>query len=121
MEQSDAASPASVNTPAGVNIQASSSVRRHDKYERLIALTQQIPAIPTAVAHPCDESSLRGAVEAAEAGIIVPILAGPAGKIRATAEKAGLNIAPTKSSTRRTATAPPRRRCFWYGRAGPSC
>jgi phosphotransacetylase len=88
MEQSDAASPASVN------IQTGSSARRHDKYERLIALTRENPAIATAVAHPCDESSLRGAVEAAEAGIIVPILAGPAGKIRATAEKAGLNIAP---------------------------
>ena len=46
------------------------------------------------MAHPCDKSSLRGAVEAAEAGIIVPILVGPAGKIRAVAEKAGLNIAP---------------------------
>jgi phosphotransacetylase len=88
MKQSDAASPASVN------IQTGSSARRHDKYERLIALTRENPAIATAVAHPCDESSLRGAVEAAEAGIIVPILAGPAGKIRATAEKAGLNIAP---------------------------
>jgi len=94
MKQSDAASPASVNTLAGVNIQAGSSVRRHDKYERLIALTREIPAIPTAVAHPCDESSLRGAVEAAEAGIIVPLLTGPAEKIRATAEKAGLDIAP---------------------------
>jgi phosphotransacetylase len=94
MKQSDAASPASVNALAGVNIQASSSARRHDKYEHLIALTRENPAIPTAVAHPCDESSLRGAVEAAEAGIIVPILTGPAGKIRATAEKAGLNIAP---------------------------
>jgi phosphotransacetylase len=88
MKQSDAASPASVN------IQTSSSARRHDKYERLIALTRENPAIPTAVAHPCDESSLRGAVEAAEAGIIVPLLVGPAEKIRAVAEKAGLNIAP---------------------------
>jgi phosphotransacetylase len=88
MKQSDAASPASVN------IQTSSSARRHDKYERLIALTRENPAIPTAVAHPCDESSLRGAVETAEAGIIVPILVGPAERIRAVAEKAGLNIAP---------------------------
>ena len=40
------------------------------------------------------KSSLRGAVEAAEAGIIVPILVGPAERIRAVAEKAGLNIAP---------------------------
>jgi phosphotransacetylase len=88
MKQSDAASPASVN------IQTGSSARRHDKYERLIALTRENPAVPTAVAHPCDESSLRGAVEAAEAGIIVPILVGPAEKIRAVAEKAKLNIAP---------------------------
>jgi phosphotransacetylase len=88
MKQSDAASPASVN------IQTGSAARRHDKYERLIALTRENPAIATAVAHPCDESSLRSAVEAAEAGIIVPILTGPAGKIRATAETAGLNIAP---------------------------
>jgi phosphotransacetylase len=71
-----------------------SPARRHDKYERLIALTRENPAIPTAVAHPCDESSLRGAIEAAEAGIIVPLLVGPAEKIRAVAEKAGLNIAP---------------------------
>ena len=75
-------------------IEAGSPARRHDKYERLIALTRENPAIPTAVAHPCDESSLRGAVEAAEAGIIVPILVGPAERIRAVAEKAGLNIAP---------------------------
>jgi phosphate acetyltransferase len=74
------------------NVQTGSSPRRHDKYERLITLTRENPAIPTAVAHPCDDSSLRGAVEAAEAGIIVPILVGPAEKIRAVAEKAGLNI-----------------------------
>nr|WP_267133622.1 bifunctional enoyl-CoA hydratase/phosphate acetyltransferase [Skermanella mucosa] len=80
--------------PASANTQAGSSARRHDKYERLIALTRENPAVPTAVAHPCDESSLRGAVEAAEAGIIVPVLVGPAEKIRAVAEKAGLNIAP---------------------------
>ncbi|GEO40064.1 phosphotransacetylase [Skermanella aerolata] len=93
MKQSDDASPASVNTPVNVNIHASLPARRHDKYERLIALTRENPAIPTAVAHPCDDASLRAAVEAAEAGIIVPILTGPAVKIRATAEKAGLNIA----------------------------
>jgi phosphotransacetylase len=75
-------------------IEAGSLARRHDKYERLIALTRENPPVPTAVAHPCDESSLRGAIEAAEAGIIVPILVGPAERIRAVAEKAGLNIAP---------------------------
>jgi phosphotransacetylase len=68
--------------------------RRHEKYERLIARAKSIPAIATAVAHPCDDSSLRGAVEAAEAGIIVPILVGPESKIRAAAEAGGIDIRP---------------------------
>ena len=42
--------------------------------------------------HPCDETSLRGAIEAAEAGIIVPILVGPTAKISAVARAHGLNI-----------------------------
>ena len=62
------------------------------KYERLIARAKQVPAATTVVAHPCDESSLRGAVEAAEAGIIVPILVGPAEKISAVAREHGLEI-----------------------------
>ncbi len=67
-------------------------VRRHAKYKRLIARAKELPPVPTVVAHPCDETSLRGAVEAAEAGIIVPILVGPEGKIRDAAEKADLDI-----------------------------
>jgi len=62
------------------------------KYERLIAAAKAISAVSTIVVHPCDESSLRGAVEAAEAGIIKPVLVGPAAKIRGTAAKYGLNI-----------------------------
>ena len=62
------------------------------KYERLIAAARAIPAVSTVVVHPCDESSLRGAVEAADAGVIEPILVGPAAKIRDTAAKYGLNI-----------------------------
>ena len=79
----------------------------HAKYERLIARAKEVPAVATVVVHPCDETSLRGAVEAAEAGIIVPILVGPAAKITAVAREHGLDIAASKSSTRRTAT--PRR------------
>jgi phosphate acetyltransferase len=66
--------------------------RRHEKYERLIERAKAIPPIPTAVVHPCDETSLAGAVEAAEAGIIVPTLVGPERKIRAAAEAARLDI-----------------------------
>jgi phosphate acetyltransferase len=65
----------------------------HSKYERLIARAKEVPAATTVVVHPCDESSLRGAVDAAEAGIIKPILVGPAAKIAATAGQFGLDIA----------------------------
>ncbi len=64
----------------------------HEKYNRLIAAAQAYPPVPTIVAHPCDESSLRGAVEAAEAGLIAPILVGPQMKIAANAKAAGLDI-----------------------------
>jgi len=67
---------------------------KHDKYDRLIAACKELPPTPTAVAHPCDDSSLKGAVEAAKLGLIAPILVGPADRIRAVAAKAGLDISP---------------------------
>jgi len=63
------------------------------KYERLIARAKQSTPAPTIVVHPCDETSLRGATEAAEIGLIAPILVGPAAKIRAVAKEHGLDIA----------------------------
>ena len=68
--------------------------RRHEKYERLVAACRSIAPVPTAVAHPCDATSLGGAVDAARQGFIAPILVGPAARIRAVAEEAGLDIAP---------------------------
>ena len=66
--------------------------RKHEKYERLIARCKALTPVPTAVAHPCDESSLKGAVEAAELGILQPILVGPRDKIEAVAAQFQLNI-----------------------------
>jgi phosphate acetyltransferase len=63
------------------------------KYERLIARAKEVPPATTIVAHPCDETSLRGPVEAAQAGLIVPILVGPAKKISAVAREHGIDIA----------------------------
>jgi phosphate acetyltransferase len=63
------------------------------KYDRLIAAARAVPPAPTIVVHPCDETSLRGAVESAQAGIIRPILVGPDQKIRDTAAKHGLDVA----------------------------
>jgi phosphate acetyltransferase len=73
---------------AGSDVRA----RKHDKYERLVARAKEIGSVPTAVAHPCDETSLRGTVEAAEAGMITPILVGPEAKIRSVAEQFKLDI-----------------------------
>jgi phosphate acetyltransferase len=64
----------------------------HAKYERLIARAKLVPGATTIVVHPCDETSLRGAMEAAEAGIIVPLLVGPKAKIAATAEQFKIDI-----------------------------
>jgi phosphate acetyltransferase len=66
---------------------------KHEKYQRLIARTRTLEPVPCAVVHPCDESSLRGALEAAEARLIVPILVGPEKRIRAVASDYRLNLA----------------------------
>ena len=62
------------------------------KYDRLIAAAKAVPPVPTVVVHPCDETSLRGAVDAAEAGIIRPVLVGPASKIASAAARHNINI-----------------------------
>jgi phosphotransacetylase len=55
------------------------------KYERLLARCRTLDPVPTAVAHPCDSSSLAGALDAATQGLIAPILVGPEAKIREVA------------------------------------
>src|SRR5262249_16255797 len=62
------------------------------KYERLIAAAKSVPSAKAVVVHPCDETSLRGAVEAAEAGLIDPFLVGPEAKIRRVAREQKINI-----------------------------
>jgi phosphate acetyltransferase len=62
------------------------------KYDKLIALAKQVPPANTVVAHPCDETSLRGPCEAAELGLITPILVGPAEKIVALANQHRIDI-----------------------------
>jgi phosphate acetyltransferase len=57
--------------------------RAHEKYERLIAAAKALPRLKVAVAHPCDTASLGAALDAADLGLIEPILVGPAAKVRA--------------------------------------
>jgi phosphate acetyltransferase len=65
---------------------------KHDKYERLIRAAQSQSAITVAVAHPCDDVSLHGAVEAARLRLIEPILVGPTARIHDIAARAGLDV-----------------------------
>ncbi len=64
----------------------------HEKYQRLIDAATEVGAVATAVAHPCDEVSLKGALEAARLRLIDPILVGPAARIAEVARQYGLNI-----------------------------
>lgn len=65
----------------------------HTKYDRLIAAAAKNAPTITVVAHPCDETALRGALEARDQGLILPVLVGPRAKIRAAAEAHGLDLA----------------------------
>lgn len=58
----------------------------------LLSLGDDLPAVRCAVVHPCDAESLRGAVEAAQRGVIDAMLIGPEDRMRAVAEEAGLDL-----------------------------
>lgn len=62
------------------------------KYERLLERCAKMDPVPTAVAHPCEETALAGPIEAARKGLITPILVGPADKIEAVAKSSGIDL-----------------------------
>jgi phosphate acetyltransferase/phosphate butyryltransferase len=68
-------------------------LKDHDGYRRLMERTSNGAPEPTAVVHPCSVAALSAAIEAAEAGLIAPILVGPEAKIRPAAEEAGKDLA----------------------------
>lgn len=63
-------------------------------FEQLLLRCESIAAVPTAVAHPCDASSLAGAVDAARQGLISPVLVGPEHRIRSVADAENIDITP---------------------------
>jgi phosphate acetyltransferase len=75
-------------------------IRSNERYERLLRHAQSLPPVTTAVAHPCDEISFQGAVEAARLGLIAPSWAGRPDRTHGIAERAGLDISgfPLKAS-----------------------
>lgn len=62
------------------------------QYARLIAATEALAPVRTAVVHPCDALSLTGALDAAEQGIILPVLVGPKDKIEDAARQADRSL-----------------------------
>ena len=62
------------------------------KFDELLKRCEDLEPIPTAVAHPCEATALAGAIEAAEHGLIKPILVGPDAKIRAIAKEAKIKL-----------------------------
>jgi phosphate acetyltransferase len=71
---------------------AGKPVPRHEKYQRLVEAAQKLPPVTTAVAHPCDDVSLQGAIEAHRLGLITPVLVGPGERIRDVASRSELNM-----------------------------
>jgi len=68
------------------------SVQTHDKFEAFVRRAKPARPVSTAVAHPCSDAAIRSAIEAAQEGMIEPILVGPLDKIRASAEAAGVDL-----------------------------
>jgi phosphate acetyltransferase len=66
------------------------------KYEQLLERCRGLEPVPTAVVHPCEQTALAGALEAAEKGLIAPILVGPAKKIAEIAAQGGLSLGTTR-------------------------
>ena len=65
---------------------------RQARYDHLISITKGLSPIAMAVVHPCDRESLKGAVMAKNAGLIVPLLIGPLTKLHALAEEIGISL-----------------------------
>lgn len=63
------------------------------RLEQLLAQARRRAPLRTAVVHPVDTVSLRGAIEAERAGLIVPVLVGPHKRIRAAAHAAHIDLA----------------------------
>jgi phosphotransacetylase len=62
------------------------------KYEELLERCRHLEPVSTVVAHPCEVTALSGAIEAAEKGLIRPILVGPVSKIREIAKSNAIDL-----------------------------
>ena len=80
-----------------LEVLAPTTRQRHEvaehRLEGLIERCRNLKPMLTGIVHPCSIDALAGAVEAAEAGLILPVLFGPEATIRQIADHARLDIA----------------------------
>ncbi|MDE3240525.1 MAG: bifunctional enoyl-CoA hydratase/phosphate acetyltransferase [Paracoccaceae bacterium] len=66
---------------------------KHHVFKSILAQAEETPPVPTAVVYPLSDVALEGAVDAARARVIQPILIGPSAEIAALAKAKKLDIA----------------------------
>jgi phosphotransacetylase len=71
---------------------AEGAFRLHGYFGRLLARCRDLPPLRVAVVYPVDPPALLGALDASRAGIVRPVLVGPARQMAAAAEAAGVDI-----------------------------
>jgi phosphotransacetylase/acyl dehydratase len=70
-------------------------LHEHGTWHRhIISMTTGLEPIRTAIVHPVDSNALLGAIEAAQANLIVPILIGPKDRILAVAAAQNVDLSP---------------------------
>src|SRR6187549_1377688 len=74
-----------------IEAEAPVSRNKHERFRDLMEKAKTLPPLKVAVAHPCDQASLGAVIEAAERGLIDPILVGPEARIKEVAQKHGLD------------------------------
>jgi len=81
---------------AALEVVAPTTRLRHEvpehRLEGLLERCRELKPMLTAVVHPCSAAALAGAMEAAEAGLIVPVLFGPEAELRQLAAAAKLSL-----------------------------
>lgn len=70
----------------------SASESAHPHLKSLVDTAKACGPMRVAIAYPCDATSLGAAIEAARAGLIIPILVGPRARMEAAAQQGGLEL-----------------------------
>jgi phosphate acetyltransferase len=76
--------------PEIATVEPTGVIGRH--HRQLLRQASGLKPLRTAVVHPVDVVCLSGAIEAARANLIIPVLIGPEAKIRAAAQQAGIDL-----------------------------